>query len=142
MNNNTIRIGKDTYPLGPAFLYPMPQPTDEGKSFLSIDLHAASDNKTTAGLAINCLSLLEHSSIEEIQGLHISFCKTEDDPRIELGESVIGPPGSLFDLEIAELSLDLGHIRDKRISVEMRGLCFSLVVPEVEFHACFDAQIK
>lgn len=141
MSNNTIQIGEETYPLASVFLYSIPQ-QDDGRTFISIDLHASSDNKITAGLAVNCLSLLEHSSIEEIQDLRLRFSRLENDPRIELGESVITKPGRhIFDLEIAELSLVFGQIRNNRIPVEARGRCFSLVSPEVEFYGRFDAEI-
>jgi hypothetical protein len=140
-SNNTLLVGKESYPLAPVFLHSRPQ-REPSRTFLSIDLNGQSD-KTAAGLAINCLSLLEQSSIEQIQGLSLRFSHGEDNPHIELGESVITKPGrNLFDLEISELSLIFGRIQGNRIPIEMSGTCFNLVTAAVQMHAHFEAEIK
>jgi hypothetical protein len=142
MSNGTLQIGKKSYPLAPTYLYSILQP-GEAAPFLSLDLHAASDGRTTAGLAINSLSLFDRSSIEQLQGLRLRFSRAADDPRIELGESVLVEPGRhLFDLEVNELSLEFGQIRENRIPVDMHGMCSTLVASEVEFEARFDAEIR
>ncbi len=99
-----------------------------------IDLFADCHDLQMAGIAINCISLINSiNKVEDVQDKLIvvgnqdqvaSFDINIANKENEIGESVICKPGQV--LEINKLRITLGKINDGFINIILEGMCESL----------------